>query len=94
MYRRRIQKLGEVCVCVLGGGGTLLQDYSSNVIVLVCVDSLSSLSDVAVFGVPLETAVQRSQLGTDGIELPTVFREFIDFLEEYGELRILLKPTI
>ena len=40
-----------MCVCVLGGGGvvgvrggcTLLQDYSSNVIVLVCVDSLSSL---------------------------------------------------
>lgn len=40
---------------------------------------------MAVFGVSLETAVQRSQLGTDGVELPTVFREFIDFLEEHGE---------
>ncbi len=27
----------------------------------------------------------RSQVASDGIELPTVFRECIDFLEEYGK---------
>jgi RalA-binding protein 1 len=36
-----------------------------------------------VFGVPLSLAVQRSVI-VDGIELPTVFRECIDFLEERG----------
>ena len=41
--------------------------------------------DVAVFGTSVETATQRSQLGTDGIELPTVFRECIDYLEERGQ---------
>ena len=39
-----------------------------------------------MFGVTLETAIQRSQLAMDGIELPTVFRECIDYLEEYGML--------
>jgi len=33
--------------------------------------------------VPLELAIQRSLLGTDGIELPTVFRECIFYLEEH-----------
>lgn len=36
-----------------------------------------------VFGVPVDVAVQRSVLA-DGIELPTVFRQCIDFLEERG----------
>ena len=40
---------------------------------------------LTVFGVSLQTAVYRSQLGTDGIELPTVFRECIDYLEENGK---------
>jgi hypothetical protein len=40
--------------------------------------------DSAVFGATLEVAVQRSPLGTDHIELPTVFRQCIDFLEEHG----------
>ncbi len=40
---------------------------------------------VLVFGVNLQTAVYRSQLGSDDIELPTVFRECIDYLEENGE---------
>lgn len=37
--------------------------------------------DTTVFGVVLETAIQHSTLGEDGIELPTVFRECIDHLE-------------
>ena len=37
-----------------------------------------------VFGVNLQTAVYRSELGADGIELPTVFRQCIDYLEENG----------
>lgn len=44
-----------------------------------------SFSDSAVFGAPLEVAIQRSTLGTDQLELPTVFRQCIDFLEENGE---------
>eukprot|EP00731_Ephydatia_muelleri_P029195 Em0020g839a len=32
--------------------------------------------------VPLETAIERSRLGSDGIELPTVFRQCIDFIED------------
>lgn len=40
--------------------------------------------DSIVFGVNLLTAVQRSRIAADGIELPTVFRECIDFLEENG----------
>ena len=38
-----------------------------------------------MFGVSLLTAVQRSKLAGDGIELPTVFRECIDVLEEQGK---------
>lgn len=40
--------------------------------------------DNIVFGVNLLTAVQRSRIAADGIELPTIFRECIDFLEEHG----------
>ena len=42
-------------------------------------------TDLTVFGVPLDLAIQRSLLGTDFIEIPTVFRVCIDFLEENGE---------
>ena len=35
-------------------------------------------------------AVQRSTLGTDQLELPTVFRQCIDFLEEHGTQNIIL----
>ena len=42
-------------------------------------------SDSAVFGAPLEVAIQRSTLGTDQLELPTVFRQCIDYLEENGK---------
>ena len=41
------------------------------------------LPENPVFGVSVEVAVQRSIL-VDGIELPTVFRQCIDFLEERG----------
>ena len=41
--------------------------------------------DLTVFGVTLELAIQRSLIGTDGIELPTVFRLCIDYLEENGK---------
>ena len=44
------------------------------------------LSCSTVFGINLQTAVYRSQLGTDGLKLPTVFRECIDYLEENGML--------
>lgn len=46
---------------------------------------VSLFSDSAVFGAPLEVAIQRSVLGTDQLELPTVFRQCIDFLEENGK---------
>lgn len=45
---------------------------------------VKSKEDSIVFGVNLLTAVQRSRIAADGIELPTVFRECIDFLEENG----------
>ena len=38
-----------------------------------------------MFGVKLEIAVSRSKIA-DGIELPTVFRECIYYLEEKGNL--------
>lgn len=41
------------------------------------------LPENPVFGVPVDVAVQRSIL-VDSIELPTVFRQCIDFLEERG----------
>ncbi|KAL7059325.1 hypothetical protein AAHC03_013989 [Spirometra sp. Aus1] len=42
-----------------------------------------STSDTAVFGVPLETAIDRSP-SHDGVHLPAFFRQCIDFIEEYG----------
>ena len=47
--------------------------------------------DLTVFGVTLDVAIQRSLLATDGIELPTVFRLCIDYLEENGELNFFTK---
>ncbi|VDN37571.1 unnamed protein product [Dibothriocephalus latus] len=37
----------------------------------------------AVFGVPLETAIERSP-SHDGVYLPAFFRQCVDFIEEYG----------
>lgn len=39
--------------------------------------------DQKVFGVPLAVAVERSKCH-DGIQLPVVFRECIDYIEELG----------
>ena len=36
-----------------------------------------------VFGVPLDVACERRK-SADGIQLPTVVRECIDYIEEYG----------
>ena len=54
---------------------------ASHVFQLYC--STSVLPENPVFGVPVDVAVQRSIL-VDGVELPTVFRQCIDFLEERG----------
>ena len=54
---------------------------------------LSLSADSAVFGVTVEVAVQRSTLGTDQLELPTVFRQCIDFLEEHGTLCVTCSFT-
>ena len=46
---------------------------------------ISGDSDIKpVFGIPLATAVERSK-PHDGIQLPVVVRECIDFIEEHGE---------
>ena len=42
-----------------------------------------------IFGVPIATAVDRSKCH-DGIQLPVIFRECIDFIEEFGKLMSLL----
>ena len=52
-----------------------------------------STEDNIVFGVNLLTAVQRSRIAADGIELPTIFRECIDFLEENGIILYLYHHT-
>ncbi|KAK3578376.1 hypothetical protein CHS0354_025470 [Potamilus streckersoni] len=53
-------------------------------------DSASSLTtevtyDKPIFGVPLSVAVERNR-SHDGIELPAIFRECIDYIEEHGLL--------
>ncbi|KAL3887084.1 hypothetical protein ACJMK2_027040 [Sinanodonta woodiana] len=53
-------------------------------------DSVSSLTtevtyDKPIFGVPLSVAVERNR-SHDGIELPAIFRECIDYIEEHGLL--------
>ena len=49
-----------------------------------CQSCCCCCADLTVFGVPLETAIQRSLIATDSIELPTIFRLCIDYLEENG----------
>ncbi len=36
-----------------------------------------------IFGVPLAVAVERSR-AHDGIQLPLIFRECVDYIEEFG----------
>ena len=50
--------------------------------------------DSAVFGATLEVAVQRSTIATDQLELPTVFRQCIDFLEEHGKPCLCSTPQL
>jgi RalA-binding protein 1 len=48
----------------------------------ITLENLIKKKKKKMFGVSLQTAVYRSQLGSDGIELPTIFRQCIDYLEE------------
>lgn len=52
--------------------------------------SLLFVTDLTVFGVTLDLAIQRSLLAMDGIELPTVFRICIDYLEQNGEYHVTI----
>jgi len=47
------------------------------------VDGKAKAEDTPVFGIPLEKAVERSRCH-DGIKLPVVVRECIDFIEQHG----------
>ena len=47
------------------------------------IDFLDSDGANPVFGVPIEVAVARSKCH-DGVQLPAVFRECIDHIEEFG----------
>ena len=58
----------------------------------LALSSISLPSDLPIFGAPLELAIQRSLLGADGLELPTVFRECIGYLEEHCKLVVCLLP--
>ena len=42
-----------------------------------------------MFGIPLAEAVERSKM-YDGVELPRVVRECIDYVEEFGKLTFIL----
>ena len=55
--------------------------------------SLLFVTDLTVFGVTLDLAIQRSLLAMDGIELPTVFRICIDYLEQNGEYHVTITCT-
>lgn len=48
------------------------------------VQSSVMICEKPVFGVPLAVAVERSKCH-DGIELPAIFRECIDHIEEHGK---------
>ncbi|KAG8176502.1 hypothetical protein JTE90_006339 [Oedothorax gibbosus] len=41
------------------------------------------IEDKVIFGIPLQVAVERSK-SHDGINLPVIVREFIDYIEEHG----------
>lgn len=47
------------------------------------ITEISKESDRAIFNVPLTVAVERNRCH-DGIELPVMFRECIDYIEEHG----------
>ena len=43
-----------------------------------------------IFGVPLAVAVARSKCH-DGVPLPAIFRECIDYIEEFGECALMIQ---
>ena len=47
------------------------------------VESMKKPDETVVFGVPLSVAVERNP-SHDGIPLPAVVRECIDYISEYG----------
>lgn len=59
------------------------QDFHMNPSEPGNVQSSVMISEKPVFGVPLAVAVERSKCH-DGIELPAIFRECIDHIEEHG----------
>lgn len=44
---------------------------------------LTFLEEKPIFGIPLHVAVDRNKIH-DGIELPVIVRECIDYIEEHG----------
>lgn len=51
---------------------------------LLKIEMVNTFPEKPVFGVPLSVAVERSMCH-DGIELPVIVRECIDFVEENGK---------
>lgn len=59
------------------------QDFHMNPSDPGTAQSSAMICEKPVFGVPLAVAVERSKCH-DGIELPAIFRECIDYIEEHG----------
>ena len=56
----------------------------------ICIINLfKSLSVKPIFGVKLEVAVARSKIA-DGLEMPTIFRQCVHYLEENGRVLVLI----
>ena len=47
--------------------------------------SFISCFEKPVFGIPLSVAVERNKCH-DGIQLPVLFREWVDYIEEHGKI--------
>ena len=47
--------------------------------------SFISSFEKPVFGIPLSVAVERNKRH-DGIQLPVLFRECVDYIEEHGKI--------
>jgi len=46
-----------------------------------------------IFGVPLAVAVDRNK-SHDGIQLPVIFRECVDYIEEFGRYAVISLPVL
>ena len=46
--------------------------------------TVAEVIDQPVFGIPLTLAIERNR-SHDGIQLPALFRECIDYIEEHGK---------